>query len=168
MIQRGSIKAGRDKIGRWKALLSFLEVALPEPLAIQEAVGFRITEAAQKKVSAGSLAVWLRKGELEARKRSTADYNPDTFPAALGDIREMTEDPPHKFVPAMTDPCAQAGVALCLCPTLLILASSYCRDDEFSPTLRIRKRSPKPASKCVWLPESPHELAHEPFPWFPG
>ena len=168
MIKRGWIEADRDKISRLQALLTFLEVAIPEPLAIQEAVGFRITEAAQKKVSAGSLAAWLRKGEREARERSTADYDPDTFRAALGDIRQMTEDPPHKFVPAMTDPCAQAGVALCLCPTLLILASSHRRDGEFSPTLPIRKRSPKPAWKCAWLPESPHAPAHGPSPRFRG
>ena len=114
MVKRGWIKAGRDKVSRLQALLSFLEVAVPEPLAIQEAVGFRITEAAQKKVSAGALAVWLRKGELEARELSTADYDPDTFRVALSDIRQMTEEPPDKFVPAMTDLCAQAGVALCL------------------------------------------------------
>ena len=118
MIKRGWINAGRDKISRLKALLAFLEVAVPEPLAYQEAVGFRITEAAQKKVSPGALAVWLRKGELEARERSTADYDPNIFRAALDDIRQMTEDPPDKFVPAMTALCAQAGVALCLVPEL--------------------------------------------------
>ena len=118
MIKRGWIEAGRDRISRLKALLAFLEVAVPEPLAYQEAVGFRITEAAQKKVSPGALAVWLRKGELEARERVTADYDADVFRAALGDIRQLTEDPPAKFVPAMTDLCAQAGVALCLVPEL--------------------------------------------------
>ena len=118
MIKRGWIKADRDKISRLKALLAFLEVAVPEPLAYQEAVGFRITEAAQQKISPGALAVWLRKGELEARERSTADYDADAFRAALGDIRQMTEDPPDKFVPAMTALCAQAGVALCLVPEL--------------------------------------------------
>ena len=114
MIKRGWITAGRDRISRLKALLTFLEVAVPEPVAYQEAIGFRITDAAQRKVSPGALAVWLRKGELEARERSTVHYDPDAFRAALGDIRQMTEDPPVKFVPAMTDLCAQAGVALCL------------------------------------------------------
>lgn len=118
MIKRGWIKAGRDKISRLKALLAFLEVAVPEPLAYQEAVGFRITEAAQQKVSPGALAVWLRQGELEARKRSTANYDAGVFKTALGDIRQMTEDAPDKFVPDMTALCAQAGVALCLVPEL--------------------------------------------------
>lgn len=118
MIKRGWITAGRDRISRLKALLTFLEVAVPEPLAYQEAVGFRITPAAQQKVSAGALAVWLRKGELEARARTTAEYDADVFRAALGDIRRMSEDPPARFVPAMTDLCAQAGVALCLVPEL--------------------------------------------------
>ena len=118
MIKRGWIEAGRDRVSRLKALLAFLEVAVPEPLAYQEAVGFRITEAAQKRVSAGALAVWLRKGELEARERSTADFDPGTFRAVLDDIRLMTQDPPDKFVPAMTRLCGLAGVALCLVPEL--------------------------------------------------
>ena len=37
MIKRGWITAGRDKVGRLKALLAFLEVAVPEPRAYQEA-----------------------------------------------------------------------------------------------------------------------------------
>ena len=118
MIKRGWITAGRDKISRLEALLGFLEVAVPEPLAYQEAVGFRITPAAQEKVSPGALAVWLRKGELEASEQSIANYDADLFGAALYDIRRMTEDPPDKFVPAMTALCAQAGVALCLVPEL--------------------------------------------------
>ncbi|MGQ4810321.1 hypothetical protein NKDENANG_03778 [Candidatus Entotheonellaceae bacterium PAL068K] len=118
MIRRGWIEAGLDKISRLKALLAFLEVAVPEPFAYQEAVGFRITPAAQKKVSAGALTVWLRKGELEARERSIADYDAGVFREALDGIRQMTEAPPAKFVPAMTALCAQAGVALCLVPEL--------------------------------------------------
>ena len=47
-ISRGWIETGRGKVSRLKTLLSFLEVAVPEPLAYQEAVGFRITEAAHK------------------------------------------------------------------------------------------------------------------------
>ena len=111
MIKRGWIEAGRDKPSRLKALLSYFEVASIEPRVYQEAVGFRITEAAQRKVSPGALAVWLRQGEIEAQKIDTADYDEQRFRDALVTIRSMTELPPEEFYPDMTALCAEAGVA---------------------------------------------------------
>lgn len=114
MIKRGWIQAGRDRPGRLTALMSFLGVAVAEPQAFQKAVGFRITEAAQQKVSLGALAVWLRKGELDAQQVSTADYDEAVFADALTEIRRMTGQPPAKFVPAISRLCADAGVAFCM------------------------------------------------------
>ena len=114
MIKRGWIEAEQDKPSRLKALLSFLGVAVGEPRAYQQAVGFRITEAAQRKVSLGALAVWLRKGELDAQEVSTADYDEEVFSAALAKIRRMTGQSPEEFIPAMSDLCAEAGVAFCM------------------------------------------------------
>ena len=113
MIKRRWIKAGRDKPSRLEALMNFLGVADAEPQVYQNAVGFRITEAAQQKVSMGALAVWLRKGELEAQEVATADYDKVAFLRALVTIRGMTEDPPEKFDPVMRTLCAGAGVAFC-------------------------------------------------------
>ena len=113
MIKRRWIKAGRDKPSRLEALMNFLGVADAEPKVYQNAVGFRITEAAQQKVSMGALAAWLRKGELEAQEVATADYDEVAFRRALVTIRGMTEDPPEKFEPAMRALCAEAGVAFC-------------------------------------------------------
>ena len=111
MIKRGWIEAGRDKTSRLKALLSFLGTAVVEPRVYQQAVGFRITEAAQRKISLGALAVWLRKGELDAQKVPTADYDEQVFIEALATIRQMTGQPPEDFIPAMRSLCAEAGVA---------------------------------------------------------
>ena len=68
MLKRGWIEAGKDRPSRLKALMSFLGVAVAEPQAYQKAAGFRITEAAQHRISLGALAAWLRKGELDAQK----------------------------------------------------------------------------------------------------
>ncbi len=114
MIKLGWISAGRDKASRLKALMNFFEVASIEPKVYQAAIGFRITEAAQRKVSPGALAAWLRQGELDAQKMDTADYNEEMFRNALITIRGMTEQPPQEFVPAMQTLCAEAGVALCV------------------------------------------------------
>ena len=114
MIKRGWIEAGRDKPSRLKALLSFLGTAVVEPRAYQQAVGFRITEAAQRNFSLGALAVWLRMGELDAQEMSTADYDEEVFTEALAKIRRMTGQPPEEFIPAMSALCAEAGVAFCM------------------------------------------------------
>lgn len=114
MIKRGWIEAGRDKASRLKALMAFFGVASIQPKVYQEAIGFRITDAAQPKVSPGALAAWLRQGEIEAESIDTADYDEQRFRDALTEIRGMTELPPEKFHPAMTKLCAEAGVAFCV------------------------------------------------------
>ena len=114
MIKRGWVEAGQDKQGKLEALLSFLGVATPEPRAYQAAVGFRITEAAQQRISPGALAVWLRKGEMDAERVDTADYDEEAFSEALVKIRGMTERAPEEFFPEMSSLCTQAGVAFCM------------------------------------------------------
>ena len=114
MTKRGWIKAGLDKPGKVKALQMFLGMAVAEPRAYAEAIGFRITEAAQRNVSVGALSVWLRKGELEAQNACTATYDAETFRQALLDIRRLTQQPLTEFIPTMSTLCAGAGVAFCL------------------------------------------------------
>ena len=114
MLKRGWIEAGRDRQDRLEALMNFLGVAVAEPQAYQEAVGLRITEAARQKVSPGALTVWLRKGELDAQETPTADYDEDAFADALSRIRRMTTQPPSEFIPAVSELCANAGVAFCM------------------------------------------------------
>ena len=118
MLKRGWIQAGRDRPSRLKALMSFLGVAVAEPQAFQKAVGFRITESAQQRVSLGALSVWLRKGELDAQELSTTDYDQEAFTQALYGIRELTTLPPSEFIPKMSTLCAKAGVAFCMVPEL--------------------------------------------------
>ena len=111
MINLGWIQAGRDRLDRMNALLNFLGTSTAEPKIYQQAIGFRITEAAQRKISLGALSVWLRKGELEAQSMPTEDYDEKIFKDSLVQIRRMTEEHPRDFIPAMTDLCAKSGVA---------------------------------------------------------
>ena len=114
LIKRGWMEAKQDKPSKLEALLSFLGVATPEPLAYHAAVGFRITEAAQQSISPGALAVWLRKGEMDAGRVHTADYDEGAFVEALVKIRGMTACSPEEFLPEMSTLCAQAGVVFCM------------------------------------------------------
>ena len=70
MLKRGWIEARRDRPSRLRALMDFLGVAVAEPQAYQKAVGFRITEAAQQRISLGapgSLAAQGRDRRAEYR-----------------------------------------------------------------------------------------------------
>lgn len=118
MVKRGWIQMDKDKVALLKSLMSFLGVANPEPLAYHAAVGFRITEAAQQSISAGALAIWLRRGEMDAGLVRTNNYNEEAFAEGLLQIREMTVKPPEEFLPEMSRLCAQAGVAFCMVPEL--------------------------------------------------
>lgn len=108
MVKRRWIPADLDKPARLRALLNFLGVA--EPQAFQEAVGFRMTQAALRRVSLGALAVWLRKGELDAQGVETNEYHEHAFIAALIEIRAMTGKHPEDFIPAIKHLCSGAGV----------------------------------------------------------
>ena len=113
MLQREWIEAGRDRPSRLKALMNFLGVAVAEPQAYQKAAGFRITEAAQRRISLGALAAWLRKGELDAQRIETAVYGTEAFENALIQIRNLTTQKPNKFLPSIRKLCADSGVAFC-------------------------------------------------------
>ena len=140
MIKRGWIEAGRDKPSRLKALLSFLGAAVVEPRAYQQAVGFRITEAAQRNFSLGALAVWLRMGELDAQEVSTADYDEEVFSEALAKIRRMTEQPPEEFIPAMSALCAEAESR-----------SAWCRSSRRAELMALRAGWPMIARPLIQM-----------------
>lgn len=110
MIRRGWMERGLERTEKLQALLFFLEVAVPEPRAYQQAVGFQVPKGASNRISLGALSVWLRIGELEARTVETADFNADVFRNALATIRKYTEDQPREFLPKMSKLCAEAGV----------------------------------------------------------
>lgn len=65
-----------------------------------------------------AVSAWLRQGELEASSISCKPYNRAKFVDALHQIRSLTTEGPERFVPAMQDSCAQAGVAVVFVPAL--------------------------------------------------
>lgn len=142
LIKRNWIDAGRDRASKVRAMMSFLEVASIEPRVYQEAVGFRIAEAARGKLSLGALSAWLRKGELEAHALETADYDAAAFQRALTEIRKLTDEPPEDFTPRMETLCAEAGVAFCIIQELPKLGANsvarWLNDDKALIQMNIR------------------------------
>lgn len=111
MIRRGWMQKGLERTEKLQALAFFLQVAVPEPRAYQQAIGFQVPKAVSNRISLGALSVWLRMGELEARSVETADFNAEIFRKALNTIRQYIDYQPGEFLPKMSKLCAEAGVA---------------------------------------------------------
>ena len=110
MQKRRWIPPVRDTREKVRELLSFFGVATVAAYRNTTPVlGFRISDHA--KVSAGALAAWLRKGELEAHAIDTRPFDAARLLDAAKRARTMTEQSPQEFVPRLQDMFADAGVA---------------------------------------------------------
>lgn len=97
-----------------------------------------------------SLATWLQRGEIEARKIHCAPWSVDKLRDAIPAFRKLTLlREPSKFLPGLREMCADAGVALVIAKTpkgcrasgatkfvtpdkaLLLLSFRYLSDDHF-------------------------------------
>jgi HTH-type transcriptional regulator / antitoxin HigA len=97
-----------------------------------------------------AVAAWLRQGEIEAEKIRCAPWNPKDFERALSSARALTrERDPKRFMPILSQLCAESGVAIAIVrsPTgchasgatrfvadnkaLLLLSFRYLSDDQF-------------------------------------
>lgn len=109
---------------------------------------YRASEKIQK--NPGSVAAWLRAGELLASRIDCRPFNREAFLETVRDVRKLTlvEDP-SEFVPALRDSFARCGVAVVVvrapkgCPisgavrwlspqkALVQLSMRYLRNDTF-------------------------------------
>jgi len=97
-----------------------------------------------------AVAAWLRQGEIEAEKIRCAPWNAKGFERALSSARGLSrERDPKRFIPPVSQRCAQVGVAIAVVrsPTgcrasgatrfvadekaLLLLSFRYLSDDQF-------------------------------------
>ncbi len=81
----------------------------------QPVAAYRAAEKLIRKPAA--VSAWLRQGEREAEKLRCGEYSQERFEAVLQEVRELTlEHDTAKFVPALVEKCAQAGVAVVFAP----------------------------------------------------
>jgi len=64
------------------------------------------------------LAAWLRRGELQAQETRCAEFNKNTFRAALCDVKALTRSPIAEACPKVATLCSNAGVAVAFVPEL--------------------------------------------------
>ncbi|HEX6368528.1 MAG TPA: ImmA/IrrE family metallo-endopeptidase [Longimicrobium sp.] len=115
---------------------------------LQQLAAFRTSPSLDSRP--GSVAAWLRRGEIEAEAIDCKPWNPEHFRAVLPQVRALTrEKDPERFIPELQKCCAEAGVAVVIVrgPTgcrasgatrfltvdkaLLLLSFRYLSDDQF-------------------------------------
>ena len=121
MKKYGWIDDVKDKVAVIAQLLAFFGVASVEAwnqkwLCKNSSVLFRKSKS--RDVDFHSLAVWLRKGEIDAEKIYHEKFDKKRFKESLQDIRKLTTLDPMDFVGKMTDICASCGVILVFVPEL--------------------------------------------------
>jgi HTH-type transcriptional regulator / antitoxin HigA len=120
MTAQGWLAARVAVVDQMRELLLFFGVASPEGWQrywdTQAETAFRRSTAFE--MDLGSLSAWLRQGELQATKIACQAYSAKAFRASLASARVLTRESPSVFVPALTDLCAEAGVAVVFVPEL--------------------------------------------------
>lgn len=118
MVTFGWVEKAADKAQQVYACLRYFGVASVDAWRAQyeqPVAAYRATERLTRTPAA--VSAWLRQGEREAEKLRCAEFSREQFEAALQEIRGLTlERDTTKFVPALVEKCAQAGVAVVFAP----------------------------------------------------
>jgi HTH-type transcriptional regulator / antitoxin HigA len=102
-----------DKASRVEQMLNFFGVASVE--AWEDVYGNLACASRQSKahqVKPGTVAAWLRLGEIAAQDVHCAPFDRSGLHAALPDLRALTVEAPEVFGPKMREICATHGVAV--------------------------------------------------------
>ena len=120
MIKFGWLKKSRDKLDLLTETLNFFGVASPESWTIickkNEKAFFRKSPSYES--NNGAVAVWLRRGEIEAQAMRCVPYNKIYFKKNLLKIRSLTKKTPTEFLPDLYKLCAECGVVVTFIPEL--------------------------------------------------
>jgi len=119
MIRLGWVEHHKNKVQQLQEVLNFFGVASPERWKekwLGQQISFRKSHVFQS--HPGTLASWLRKGELEAQKIVCKPFNENLFRSALKQIRSLTIHPPETFQSETVRLCAESGVAVAFVPEL--------------------------------------------------
>lgn len=115
LIKRKAIPDSKDRATLVQYCLRFFGVASEEQWnEVWQVVPVSYRKAKKLDSDLGSLAAWLRLGELQAQAINCEKYDVKRFRQNLATIRSLTVEPPEVFEPRLKRLCAESGVALVL------------------------------------------------------
>lgn len=120
MRKAGWIHTHRDKVKTVSECLQFFGVGSVDAWRTWSAglgqTAYRMSESAGK--AFGSIAAWLRYGEIQASTVECEDYSKEVFKTNMDLLRTLTLEPdPDIFVPRIKKLCSEAGIAVVFEPT---------------------------------------------------
>lgn len=113
MRKREWLSKTRSGIELVRELLDFLGIASPanfDPVYALSANHFRKSE--KYEVDSFALAVWLRRGEIEASELECAPFDRQRFLEVLETARGLTQQNLEQSAPRLIDLCKEVGVAV--------------------------------------------------------
>jgi HTH-type transcriptional regulator/antitoxin HigA len=113
LMRRGIVTANVDRATQVEQVCRFFGVADRKrwlQLWLEPFASFRQSPAYEANV--GTVATWLRIGELEALEIDTDSFDGRRFRQALVAVRELTITRPHVALRRLQATCARAGVAV--------------------------------------------------------
>ncbi len=120
MVKFGWVEKFKDKAMQVSECLKFFGIASVEAWrehyeSTAALAAYKASPIFEKKAAA--VAAWLRKGEIEASRLHCEPFDKSNFRAELEGLRTLSNEPdPEVFVPALTNACARAGVAVVFQP----------------------------------------------------
>jgi HTH-type transcriptional regulator / antitoxin HigA len=134
-----------------EAILQFFSVANPaqwQLIYVQKYANTNYKKSTLHAATLGSMATWLRIGELEAEKRSLAVYNKDEFKKVVQNLAKLVPNKSTSYLPQIVQQCASAGVAVVYTPKIpkspvsgamrwhrgkpiIQLTDRHCTNDQF-------------------------------------
>lgn len=161
MKKLGVIPDSRDKAYLAEILLKFFRVATPNQwlsIYIGSSLAFKIElrHTAEPK----AISVWLRIGELQAKKLNVADFDKKALRNQLDAIKEISYNPSEDWLEQLQALCASCGVALvytpCIAKAPIYGATRWIKNNTI-PLLQITDRQKD--YNAFWFTFF-HELAH--------
>jgi HTH-type transcriptional regulator / antitoxin HigA len=145
------INAQAKGVALVEQVLQFFRVASPTEWQNIYVLKYANTNFKKSTVHAGtlgSMATWIRIGELEMEKRNTMPYDKKIFVEVLEAIKNLVPSKPDYFIPKIVSLCATAGVAVIYTPKIpkspvsgatrwiggnpiIQLTDRHCSNDQF-------------------------------------
>jgi HTH-type transcriptional regulator / antitoxin HigA len=115
LISLGYIKAEKAGPQMVNECLQFYGVVSPnqwETIYINDYAATSFRKSSAHATALGSMAAWLRIGELELQKIKIPEFSKDNFKKSLDLIKTIAKDHPEDFAIKLRDICFQVGVAI--------------------------------------------------------
>lgn len=113
--QCGYLKSGKISVSMVEEALEFYGVVDTEKWEsryIDDFATAAYRKSEQHQTTLGSMAAWLRMGELEMQKMQLPAYDKDAFKNVLEEIKVLVQKQPDDFAKQLQQKCAKAGVAV--------------------------------------------------------